>query len=284
MSTVFLNGNWIPLEQATISVLDRGFIFGDGVYEVIPVHNRHPFRAKQHLLRLQYSLDGIQLKNPHSLEEWLTLVDTLIAKHDDDDQNIYLQITRGVAPRNHDFPINTPPTIFMMSNPLKSATDEQISQGLKAVSVPDQRWGHCNYKTTSLLGNILATQYATDRGCGATIQFRDGFLTEAGSSNILIVRQGAVLAPIKDHRILHGITMDALSETLQRLGIIFQHRDISEEETRSADEIWITSSTKDVLAITHLDEKPIRSGNVGDLFKTVHAAFQKDIHDATHPN
>lgn len=282
MSTVFLNGKWLPLEEAHISVLDRGFIFGDGVYEVIPVYNRHPYRMKQHIARLQYSMNGIRLTNPYTPEEWESLVQQLIAQHESIDQAIYLHVTRGVAPRNHDFPANTPPTVFMMSNPLKRPSKELVEKGWRAVSLEDQRWAHCDYKTISLLGNVLATQYGTDHGCGVTIQFRDGLLTEGGASNILVVRNNAVFSPKKNQRILHGITLDAVSEAVQRAGIAFHYDDITESEVRSADELWMSSSTKEMIAITHLDDQPIGTGHVGKLYPRVYAELQKDIDETAH--
>ncbi len=278
MSTVFLNGQWCPIEKATVSVLDRGFIFGDGVYEVIPVYNRRPYRMQPHLTRLQYSLDGIRLSNPYSLEQWNVLIAQLIELQAFESQAVYIQVTRGVAPRNHAFPISVVPTVFMMSNPLKQPTREEFENGVSVVSIQDQRWLHCDYKTTSLLGNVLAYQQAVDHQALEVIQFRNGLLTEAAASNVLIVREGCVMIPKKDHFILHGITMGAVEEVAQRIGITVKHEDIEENTVRTADEIWISSSTKEILAVVNLDGKPVGAGIPGPIYKRVHAAMLEDIH------
>ncbi len=280
MSTVFLNGEWLPIERATISVLDRGFIFGDGVYEVIPVYQRHPYRMMPHLVRLQYSLDGIRIKNPYSESEWVDLIKNIIALHDVNDQAVYIQVTRGVAPRGHNFPVEGVPTVFMMSNPLKRATVQQVEQGIRVVSIQDERWLHCDYKTTSLLGNVLASQYACDNDAMEVVQFRNGFLTEASSSNVMIVQNGELVLPRKNHLILHGITMEGVTEVAQREGIVVRYEDIPEAAVREANEILITSSTKEVLAATIFDDQPVGQGNPGPVFKRLYAALQRDIFSA----
>ncbi len=193
--TVYLNGQFLPLEDAKISVLDRGFIYGDGVYELVPVYGRKPFRMPHHLRRLQHSLDGIRLVNPHAVEEWGRLIAELIARQPFADQAIYLQVTRGVAKRDHAFPKDVPPTVFMMSNPLPVPTREQVEQGVAVVTAEDNRWRRCDLKTISLLGNVLMRQLAADQGAVETVMFRDGFLTEASASNVLIVKDGTIIAP-----------------------------------------------------------------------------------------
>src|SRR5438067_4325695 len=209
---VYLNGEFLALEDARVSVLDRGFIYGDGVYEVIPVYARQPFRMPHHLRRLQYSLDGIRLANPHTEAQWEALVRELIAKQPFLDQALYLQITRGVAKRDHAFPPGVPPTIFMMSNPFPFPTREQIENGVAVVTAEDNRWRRCDLKTISLLGNVLMRQLAADAGAAETVMFRDGYLTEASSSNVLVVIDGTIVAPPKDNLILPGITYDAATE------------------------------------------------------------------------
>ncbi|MES2205249.1 MAG: D-amino acid aminotransferase [Pseudomonadota bacterium] len=281
MSNVFLNGVWLPIEKATVSVLDRGFIFGDGVYEVIPVYHRRPYRMKPHLLRLQHSLNGIRIKNPYSDNEWVDLINKLISLQNFDDQSIYFQITRGVAPRAHNFPKDeVSPTVFMMSSPLKRSTKQQVEQGIRVVSAQDERWLHCNYKTISLLGNILASQYACDNDAMEVVQFRNGFLTEASSSNVIIVQNGELVIPQKNHLILHGITMEVITEIAQQEGIAVRYEDIPESAVRKADEILITSSTKEVLAATMLDDQPVGQGVPGPVFKRLYTALQKDIFPA----
>jgi D-alanine transaminase len=206
---VYLNGEFVALNDAHVSVLDRGFIYGDGVYEVIPIYARQPFRMPQHLRRLQYSLDGIRLANPHTEAQWDTLIRELAAKQPIADQAVYLQVTRGVAKRDHAFPPGVPPTVFMMSNPLPLPSREQIESGVAVVTAEDNRWQRCDLKTTSLLGNVLMRQLAVDHNAVETVMFRDEFLTEASASNVLIVKNGTVIAPPKDHLILPGITYDA---------------------------------------------------------------------------
>ena len=273
---VYLNGEFMPLEAARISPLDRGFIFGDGVYEVIPVYSRRPFRMAEHLRRLQYSLDGIRLANPLTDAQWTQLMTDLIAKNAraGEDQSVYLQVTRGVAKRDHAFPKDVKQTIFMMSGPLTTPSREQIDQGVPAITAEDFRWLKCDVKSVSLLGNCLLRQMAVDAGAVETILFRDGKLTEASASNVFVVKNGVLLAPPKDHRVLPGITYDVVLEIARAREFEVEVRDISEAETRSADEIWVTSSTKEVLAVTTLDGKPVGDGAPGPLFRRMHAIYQ----------
>ena len=273
---VYLNGAFMPLEDARIPVLDRGFIFGDGVYEVVPVYSRKPFRMGEHLRRLQHSLDGIRLANPMSDAQWTQLMHDLIAKNADagEDQSVYLQVTRGVAKRDHAFPKDMKQTVFMMSGPLTVPSREQIDRGVAAVSAVDFRWLKCDVKSVSLLGNCLLRQMAVDAGATEAILFRDGKLTEASASNVFVVKNNVLLAPPKNHLVLPGITYDVVLEIAQAREFEVEVREISEAETRDADEIWITSSTKEVLAVTTLDGKPVGSGHPGPLFQRMHAIYQ----------
>jgi D-alanine transaminase len=274
---VYLNGEFMPLAAAHISPLDRGFIFGDGVYEVVPVYTRRPFRMAEHLRRLQHSLDGIRLANPHSDAQWTRLVADLIAKNADagDDQSVYLQVTRGVARRDHAFPKEVKQTVFMFSTPLTTPSRDQIDRGVAAVTAEDFRWLKCDVKSISLLGNCLARQLAADAGAVECILFRDGKLTEASASNVFVVKDGVLLAPPKDHLVLPGITYDVVLEIAHAREFEVQVRAISEAETRSADEIWVTSSTKEVLAVATLDGKPVGDGAPGPLFRRMHALYQE---------
>jgi D-alanine transaminase len=216
---VYLNGEFLPLGEAKISVLDRGFIFGDDVYEVVPVYARQPFRMPHHLARLQRSMDGIGLANPHAPAEWERLIGELCARQPFDDQSVYLQVTRGVARRDHAFPKATTPTVFMMANPLPVPTREQVERGVAVITAEDNRWKRCDLKTTSLLGNVLMRQLAADAGAIETVMFRDGFLTEASASNVLVVVAGTIVAPPKDSLILPGITYDATLEFAREAGM-----------------------------------------------------------------
>jgi D-alanine transaminase len=271
---VYLNGEYVPISAAKISVLDRGFIYGDGVYEVIPVYHRAPFRMPHHLKRLQASLDGIRLANPMDDEGWDTLVRALVARQPFDDQSVYLQVTRGVAKRDHAFPKGVPATVFMMSNPLALPTRDQVEHGVAVVTAEDNRWLRCDLKTTSLLGNVLMRQRAADVGAVETVMFRDGWLTEASASNVLVVRGGTIVAPPKDNQILPGITYDATLEFAREAGMPMDIRPVRREEALSADELWLSSSTKEVLAITTVDGVAFGSGAPGPVFRRMYAAFQ----------
>ena len=271
---VHLNGEFMPLAEARVPVLDRGFIFGDGVYEVIPVYSRHAFRLVEHLHRLQKSLDSIRLANPHSDAEWSQLVHEMIERNDGDDQSIYFQITRGVAKRAHEFPAQVKPTVFMMSTPLVTPPQEQIDHGIACITGTDFRWLKCDVKSVALLGNCLLKQTAVDAGAAEIVLFRDGHLTEAAACNVLVVQDGVLLAPPKDHLILPGITYNVVLELAAANQIPLEMRAASEQEVRAAQEIWITSSTKEVLAVTRLDGAAVGDGKPGPLFRRMHALYQ----------
>ncbi len=272
---IYLNGKFMSIEEACIPVLDRGFIFGDGVYEVIPAYSRRPFRLAEHLSRLQHSLDGIRLKNPFSNEEWKNLLEQVIANNDPEDQYLYLHITRGVAKRDHAFPANVPATVFIMSNSLLPPPSELLSSGASAVTALDNRWIRCDVKAISLLPNVLLRQLAVDGHALETILIRDGFLTEGAASNIFIVKNQVLLAPPKSHLMLPGITYDVVLELAAANQISLEIREISEWEVRTADEILLTSSTKEIMPITLLDTKAVGSGKPGDMFFQLHALYQQ---------
>jgi D-alanine transaminase len=271
---VYLNGKFVPLSGAQVSVLDRGFIYGDGVYELIPVYGREPFRMTPHLKRLQRSLDGIGLANPHTEAQWEALVRDLVARTPFPDQGVYFQVTRGVAKRDHAFPKDVPPTVFMMSNPLATPSREQVEGGVAVVTAEDNRWHRCDLKTISLLGNVLMRQLAADAGAIETVMFRDGFLTEASASNVMIVKDGTIIMPPKDHLILPGVTFDATIEFAQAAGIPLVMRPVPQAEAMAADEMWLSSSTKEVLAITTIDGKPFAGGKPGPVFRRMWQEFQ----------
>ncbi len=271
---VYLNGEFMPLIDAKISVLDRGFIYGDGVYELVPVYAGQPFRMPHHLQRLQRSLVGIGLANPYGAKRWEALLGDLIGKNPWPNQGVYLQITRGVAKRDHAFPAGVAPTVFMMSNPLAIPTADQVARGVAVVTAEDNRWHRCDLKTISLLGNVLMRQLAAERGAVETVMFRDGFLTEASASNVLIVKDGTIVVPPKDNHILPGITYDATMEFAREAGIPVEIRAVPKDEALAADEMWLSSSTKEVLAITTVDGRPFASGVPGAVFRKVWETFQ----------
>ena len=276
--SVYLNGHFMPLADAKVPALDRGFVFGDGVYELVPVYSRKPFRLEEHLRRLQHSLDGIRLANPHGVARWRELIEQLIALQEFDDQSVYLQITRGVAPRDHAFPPGVSPTVFMFAQPLVSATDAQKAAGVCAITAPDIRWGRCDIKAISLLANVLARQQAVDAGCAETVMLRDGFLSEGAASNIFVVKNGVLLAPPPSNLILTGITYDVVLELAAAHGIPAELRAISEAELRSADELWMTSSTKEIMPIVKLDGVPVGAGVPGPLARQMDALYQDFKH------
>jgi D-alanine transaminase len=274
-SIVFLNGSFMRMDEARVPVLDRGFIFGDGVYEVIPVYARRPFRLQEHLRRLQYSLDQIRLANPHPDQEWSRLVLELIARCPHADQGLYLQVTRGVAKRDHAFPKGAKPTVFMMTNVLSTPSPEAVANGVAAITAPDNRWLRCDIKSIALLGNVLVRQLAVDAGANETIMIRDGQLTEGSSSNVFVVRNGVILTPPKSNLILPGTTYDVVLELASKAGMPVDVRSVTEAELHTADELWLTSATREVLAVTRLDGKPVGSGASGPVFRRVHALFRE---------
>lgn len=274
--TIYLNGQYMPIAEAKISVLDRGFIFGDGVYEVIPVYSRKVFRLDEHLHRLQNSLDGIRLTNPHDKQIWSKLINELIARNAGDDQYLYVHVTRGVAKRDHAFP-NPPvePTVFMMSSPLTTPSASLLASGVAAVSATDNRWLRCDIKAISLLPNVLLRQMAVDAGCTETILLRDNaFLTEGAASNIFVVKHNTLFAPPKDNLMLPGITYDVILEIATANNLAYEVRKVTASEVFGADELLLTSSTKEVLAITQLDSKPVGTGKPGAMFAKLHKLYQ----------
>jgi len=278
MQMIYLNGEWMPIEKAMVPVLDRGFIFGDGVYEVIPCYSGHPFRLREHLTRLQSSLDGVRIDNPYSLARWDELVREMVVKNPMDDQYVYLQVTRGVAPRDHAFPKGAKPTVFIMSNPLTTPPQEQRERGVAAVSAADNRWLRCDIKSVSLLANCLLRQVAVDASAAEVVLLRDGRLTEGSASNIFLVRNGVIITPPKTNFILPGITYDVVIELARANRLPLEIRQVSEAEVRDADELWLTSSTKEVLSISTLDGIPVGHGSAagkpGPVAAQMHQLYQ----------
>ncbi|HXU94102.1 MAG TPA: D-amino acid aminotransferase [Gallionella sp.] len=274
--TIYLNGEFMPIEEAKVSVLDRGFVFGDGVYEVIPVYSRKAFRLPEHLKRLQHSLDGIKLPNPHSDAEWTRVVEEIIARNEGEDQYLYLHITRGVAKRDHAFPNPpVPPTVFAMTSPLPAPPAELLRSGIGCVTAEDNRWLRCDIKSISLLPNVLLRQMAVEANCAETILIRDNeFMTEGAASNIFVVKDGRLLAPPKDNLMLPGITYDVILEIAAANDIPYEVRRVMKEEVFAADELLLTSSTKEVLAITHVDGKPVGTGKPGAMFARLYQLYQ----------
>ena len=271
---VYLNGAMTPLSEAKIPVLDRGFIFGDGVYEVIPIYRRRLFRPEQHMARLFRSLAAIGIANPHTKEQWMSLISQVVQAHTADDQMVYLQVTRGVAKRGHAFPKDVTPTVFIMTNPIVLPSAEVRARGVACVSMEDKRWLRCEIKSISLLGNVLAAQNAADNDAVESIQFRDGFLTEGSSSNVWIVKNGKLMGPPKDNLILEGIRYGLIEELCAATSIPFEARRIARAEVFAADEVLLSSATKEVLPVVGIDGRAIGNGKPGLIYLKLYAAYQ----------
>ena len=273
--TVFLNGELLPLEEAKVPVLDRGFIFGDGVYELVPVYSRVAFRLDEHLARLERSLGEAKIRNPYSRQRWREIIYQLVDAQPFEDQGVYFQVTRGVAKRDHAFPRDIQPTVFMMANPLVNPPRAQVEAGGAAVSAQDNRWLRCDIKSISLIGNVLLRQLSAEAGASETILFRDGKLTEASASNVFIVRRGVIISPPKSSLILPGITYDVVAELARANGMPLEFREVPEAEVRTADEIWVTSSSKEILAIVSLDGRKVGDGKPGPQFRRMYELYQE---------
>jgi D-alanine transaminase len=278
----FLNGEFLPLSEAKISVLDRGFVFGDGVYDVAPVYGQRLFRFDEHIARLNRSLSKVRIASPATYDEWLQRCRHLVAATAEatgaQDQVVYFQVTRGVAPRDHVMPQGVAPTVFMMCNPMKPATAEQRHHGVACITARDFRWERGDIKSTSLLGNVLARQMSADHGALETIMFRDGFLTEAAASNVWIVHEGALLGPPKSELVLEGIRVELLRELCDECGIAYNLRPISEADVRAADEVLLSSATKEILPVTRLDGEGVGHGAMrgkpGPVYARLYEAYQ----------
>ena len=273
----YLNGDYTPLNQAKVSVLDRGFIFGDGIYEVVPVYGRKLFRFDEHMARLERGLEKVRIANPLSRTEWLERCRELTAAQASEDQLIYIQVTRGVAMRDHVMPPDITPTVFIMCNPMKPPSAEQRHRGVACVTARDFRWERGDIKSTSLLGNVLARQMSADHAAVETVMFRDGFLTEASTCNVWVVHEGAVMGPPKSSHVLEGIRYELIRELCEEEGIAYNLRPISEAEVLAADELMLSSATKEVLPITTLDNQSVGHGALrgkpGPVYARLHQAY-----------
>ncbi|NML18967.1 D-amino acid aminotransferase [Azohydromonas caseinilytica] len=283
-SLCFLNGEFLPLAEARVPVLDRGFLFGDGVYELLPVYGRRLFRFADHMARLERNLGRLRIPNPFDRDQWLAHARRLIAAQPAEDQSLYLQLTRGVAPRDHVMPEGLTPTVFMMSSPTRAPTPEQRHQGVACITARDFRWERGDLKTTSLLGNVLARQISADHGASETILLREAasgisYLTEGSASNVWVVHEGALLGPPKSEHVLEGIRYELLRELCEEVGIAYNLRPIPEADLRSADEILLSSAAREVLPVTRLDGEPVGHGALrgkpGPVYGRLYEAYQR---------
>ncbi len=275
MQDVYLNGDFIAADQAKVSVFDRGFLLGDGVYEVIPIYAGKCFQLSGHLLRLQASLDGVRMKNPHSESEWQALIEQLVERNGGGDQSLYLQVTRGVAPRDHIFPDNVTPTAFAMSSPLAPVPEKYKTQGAAAITLEDIRWQNCNIKAITLLPNSLLKQQAHEAGALEALLIRDGYLTEGAASNAYVVLDGTIYTAPKDEKVLPGITREVVIEIAQKNNMPLLEQAVTEQQLKQADEIWISSSTKEVVPITRLDNNKVGDGIPGKVWQKMDALYQQ---------
>jgi len=274
---VYLNGQYLPAASATISVMDRGFLFGDGVYEVIPVYGGRLFRLEPHLQRLDQSLAGIRIDNPLTHAEWQALLEELLERNSShgEDQSIYFQVTRGVAARrDHAFPKGITPTIFACSNPLTTPDEAYYADGLSAITATDIRWDRCNIKAITLLPNVLLRQEAIDAGGAEAILLRDGLAIEGAASNLFIVEDDTLITPPTGPQLLPGITRDLVLEIARSHNIPCREEAISEAQLRRADEVWLTSSTKEIMPVTQLDNSPVGTGRPGPLWRRLRELYQ----------
>jgi D-alanine transaminase len=271
----YLNGTQLPLEEARISPLDRGFLYSDGAYEVMPVYDGRPFRFEAHCGRMTRSLNELQMRDPHTHEEWHGILGRLIARNGDGDQYVYWQVTRGAERgRNHAPLPDIPRTVFAFCAPLPVAPPSVFASGVKCVTATDTRWARCDIKSVSLLANVLLRQLSVDAGAVETILLRDGQMMEASSSAVHVVIGAEIRTPPRSHQILPGTTRTVMEEMAVRAGMPFVSTPVSEIELRAADEVWISSSTREVQPVTTLDERPVGSGKPGPVWRRIYDELQ----------
>ncbi|MDA8390619.1 MAG: aminotransferase class IV [Gammaproteobacteria bacterium] len=271
---VYLNGEWLPDERARISVFDRGFTFGDGVYEVIPVYASRPFRVERHVARLKRSLGGTRIDTGYTDRQWFDLLDNLGQHLPMGEGSIYLQVTRGVSLRQHTFPARTPPTVFAYARPAIATANRDLAQGIAAALLADIRWARCDIKTTSLIANVLLTQEAADRGASEALLVRDNQVREGAASNVFAVRHGRLYTAPADHLILSGITRELVLELARQHAVDVIEESPTVEDVCTADEVLITSSGRGMLAVTTIDGAPVGDGRPGALFRLLYEALQ----------
>ena len=264
---VYLNGQWLPLAEAKVSVLDRGFLFADGVYEVIPAYAGRPFRLAEHVERLDNSLRSIRMQPVMSTEQWQDLLEQLIAEHNVGDLSIYLQVTRGAdEQRDHSIPQDIEPTVFAMAHPISSSLADIAAKGIRAITLDDIRWQWCQIKSIALLGNVLLKDHASQQEAAEAILIRDGLATEGSASNLFVVKDQTLITPPKSHHLLPGITRDLVLELAQANNISCVEQDIPASLLNDADEIWLTSSTREIMPVVELDGQVVSEGKPGPLW------------------
>ena len=286
--TVYLNGEFLPMSEAQISTQDRGFLFGDGVYEVIPVYQKKLFAWPEHLQRLKNSLQAVSIANPFTDNEWFDLFTNLIERHDWQDQFIYMQVTRGVQMVRDHMPADClTPSIYAYTNPLKPLPKNVIENGIKLVSLEDIRWLRCDIKAITLLPNVMMKLAAKQQNADdAVLITRDGFVSEGTASNLFIVKDGKLLTPPNSHKILPGVTRIVIEKVATQHHIPMIEQELTLRDLQNADEIWLTSSTKEALPVTQLDSKPVGTGKPGAMWQLMRQHYQahKDAFIADYHN
>ena len=275
MPVAYLNGDFQPLQEARVSVLDRGFLFGDGIYEVIPVYGGRLFRLSRHLARLRNSLDGVRIGNPLTDAQWETLLTELVTRNGGGDQAVYLKVTRGAdSRRDHAFPTGIAPTVFAMSSPLPVPRDPGSVSGVAAITLADIRWKLCNIKAITLLPNVLMRQQAIDAGSVEAILINDGYAIEGAASNLFIVQHGVILTPPLSNALLPGITRGLILELAAGNAMPYREAAIPETDLHAADEIWLTSSTREISPVILLDDRPVGDGRPGPQWQKMMGLYQ----------
>ncbi|MGB5396532.1 MAG: D-amino acid aminotransferase [Gammaproteobacteria bacterium] len=275
-NTVYLNGEFLPIDKASVSVMDRGFLFGDGVYEVIPVYGRNRFRTHEHLLRLHNSLRLVSMKSPLSDDEWMRMLDTLLEQNPGEDRAIYLQITRGAYPvRDLGIKPDVSPTVFAMVIHVRPVSVDELEKGLRTITVDDFRWHACDIKSISLVANVMLRHRANEAEVADAILVRNGDVTEGTASNVFIVKNNVLITPPKSNHLLPGITRDLVLELAERNGINCEVRHISLGELEAADEVWLTGSIREIAPVVELNGKPVGNGHAGDMWRKMIAIYQQ---------
>lgn len=270
----YLDGAWLPINEARISPLDRSFLFGDGVYEVVPVFAGRPFRFVEHFDRLTRSCHALRMTDPHDRDQWRTIVRGLMERNGGGDMYVYVQVSRGADTGRSHAPLpDIPPTVFGFAAPLPRPSSEQLARGIACVTAPDIRWGRCDIKSVALLGNVLQRQLGCDAGADETILLRDGWMMEATASTVHVISKGVIATPPNSSAILPGTTRSVVEEIASRLGIPFETRPVKESEMRQADEVWIASATRNVSSVTRIDDRPVGSGKPGPLWARMWRGF-----------
>lgn len=273
--SAYINGQFVAPEDARISAFDRGLIFGDGIYEVIPVYGGWAFRWDEHLARLNNNLNVVGIRQPHTRQEWAKLLVGLLARTTEVDHYLYIQVTRGVAPRNHVFPESAEPTVFAYVQKMAPVAETALTQGVKVVTIPDFRWHRCDIKTTSLIANVWLRQQAKEQGAAEAILVREGLVTEGAATNVFAVINGIVRTAPQGPNLLPGITRDLVVELMDGHGVAYQERSFTEQQMIDAEEVWITSSTNEVMPVSRIDDHVVSSGRPGPVFHHVYDLFQQ---------